>query len=79
MADRAGERVPSQCDQIALGNARRLFHEAKAGTKPPGAKKSRNPGDPYGRGWPGLRTVGSCRSLSHPWETGVSQTTVSIH
>jgi hypothetical protein len=81
MADRAGERVPNQCDQIALGNAHRLFHEAKAGTKPPGAKITKPRRSLWSRmagasnGWvlplalPSMGDRGLADDRQHPFET----------
>lgn len=63
MADRAGERVQSECDQNALGNARALFHEAKPGTKPLGAKMTKPRRSLWSRHGRGFER--SCRSPFH--------------
>jgi len=77
MADRAGERVQSECDQNAPRNARALFQEAKPGTKSPAAKITK----PRRSLWSRMAGAsnGWALPLSLPWEIGVSQTTVSIH
>lgn len=65
MADRAGERVPSQCDQIALGNTKI--------TKPRRSLWSRMAG--ASNGWvlplalPSMGDRGLADDRQHPFET----------